>query len=375
MQTISSSQRSRKPAERRRNPRVTPDPFLVIRLASGNTGVVLDVSHDGLGFLASAPVQETHAVHFEISGRAIPASAAAGQLMWKDTDGKRAGLQFTELPQELRALIRGCLPLAELPVAPEKKQKEPSPLSLAAEKPGRAVSEFPAKRLALVANTVTVLLACLIAWGIWHSLNPQWTLGSLAQGKQNTAGFLSLLRTAHGRIHLPARAKTTEPVSVEPTRPFARPVDIEGPLPIPAEVPFPHNPLAQGNSVPLQAAASPKSVHAAADEPAGRVPVTVEKQTAPSPSEDAGQTALALARGLLQKDADPENQAKAAQLLWQAVEKGNVPAEVELANLYLVGQGVAKSCSQARVLLTAAQVRKSTPAAKKLDHFSQYGCE
>ncbi len=50
----------------------------------------------------------------------------------------------------------------------------------------------------------------------------------------------------------------------------------------------------------------------------------------------------------------PADTATAAQLLWVSIEKGNTNAEVELAGLYARGEGVQKSCEQARILLTAA---------------------
>jgi hypothetical protein len=57
------------------------------------------------------------------------------------------------------------------------------------------------------------------------------------------------------------------------------------------------------------------------------------------------------------------------------VAKGNLAAEMELAEVYLAGQGAAKSCSQARVLLNAAVSRKSELARQKLANLGAYGCE
>jgi TPR repeat protein len=184
------------------------------------------------------------------------------------------------------------------------------------------------------------------------------------------ARFVSSLRPAYWRTHSPRAHENTTAVSRERSTNAAAHA-LAG---IPFPLPFP----AERNSTFLIAVANGSSFKYAAPVlavPPRPAPAQAEKPVAPSVPEDAGQTALAQARELLQKDADPEQQAKAAQLLWQAVEKGNVPAEVELANLYLLGQGVAKSCGQARVLLSAAQLRKSTTAGKKLDDFPQYGCE
>jgi hypothetical protein len=370
METISIPASLRKSQERRRTLRVTPDPFLVIRLSSGNSGVVLDVSRDGLGFLACSPLEETGTLRFEIAGRTTAASAAAGQLMWKDVTGKRAGVRFTQLPEDLRALLGRYLPSQEIPVALRKERKTAVAPILAFEEPVRSGPGLHSKGLAFAANAVTALLACFIALGIWYSVNRPAAGAGTAKGTLGVARFVSFLRPAYWRTRFSHAHENTSAVSIERSKNAAA----SAPTNSPFSLPFP----AERNATPLIAVANETSFQSAA--PVLAVPprtgaVQAEKPVAPAVPEDAGQTALAQARKLLHQDADPEQQAKAAQLLWQAVEKGNVPAEVELANLYLLGHGVAKSCGQARVLLTSAQLRKSATAAKTLDDFPQYGCE
>ena len=370
METISIPASLRKPQERRRTLRVTPDPFLVIRLSSGNSGVVLDVSRDGLGFLASAPVEETETLRFEISGRTTAASAAAGRLMWKDVTGKRAGVRFTQLPEDLRALLGRYLPSQEVPVTLRKERKTAGAPILAFEQPVRSGPRFHAKRLAFAVNAVTSLLACCIALGIWYSVNRPAGGGGTAKGTPGVARFVSLLRSVYWRTPFSHAHGNTAAVSGE------RPKNTVAP--VPANIPFPLPFPAARNSTPLITAASGPPFQSAAPVAAELPrpePAQAGRPVALSVPADAGEAALAQARELLHKNADPAQQAKGAQLLWQAVEKGSVPAEVELANLYLLGQGVAKSCGQARVLLTSAQLRKSAAAAKKLDDFPQYGCE
>jgi TPR repeat protein len=64
----------------------------------------------------------------------------------------------------------------------------------------------------------------------------------------------------------------------------------------------------------------------------------------------------------------------AIQLLWAAVEKGNVGAEIDLAELFRTGRGVAKNCDQARILLSAAARKGSAEARKRLEAFQREGC-
>jgi len=57
------------------------------------------------------------------------------------------------------------------------------------------------------------------------------------------------------------------------------------------------------------------------------------------------------------------------------VQKGNINAEVALADLYRKGKGVEKNCSQARILLSAAAQKGSVEARMYLGEFTREGCE
>ena len=52
--------------------------------------------------------------------------------------------------------------------------------------------------------------------------------------------------------------------------------------------------------------------------------------------------------------------------LWKSVQRGNANAEVQLAKLYLAGNGVAKNCEQAHLLLLAASKKRSNAASNLL---------
>jgi len=64
----------------------------------------------------------------------------------------------------------------------------------------------------------------------------------------------------------------------------------------------------------------------------------------------------------------------AAKLLWNAVRKQNTTAAVLLSNLYLRGDGVPRSCDQARILLVAAAKRGAPEAAQQLRNLEVQGC-
>ncbi len=67
--------------------------------------------------------------------------------------------------------------------------------------------------------------------------------------------------------------------------------------------------------------------------------------------------------------------AEAAQWLWKAVAKRNVEAASLLSDLYLKGDGVPKSCEQARILLDTAARKGVAKAAEQLRHLQAYGCQ
>jgi hypothetical protein len=93
------------------------------------------------------------------------------------------------------------------------------------------------------------------------------------------------------------------------------------------------------------------------------------------PSSESGQTEYLQAVQILRSKKSREDQADAARLLWIAVEKGNSNAEVALAELYRLGQGVGQNCDQARVLLTAAARKGNPEGVRHLQLFEQAGCE
>jgi hypothetical protein len=66
---------------------------------------------------------------------------------------------------------------------------------------------------------------------------------------------------------------------------------------------------------------------------------------------------------------------EAARWLWKAVSKKSPAAMIALSDLYLRGDGVPKSCDQARLLLDAAARKGVTAAAERLRHLQAFGCE
>jgi hypothetical protein len=69
-----------------------------------------------------------------------------------------------------------------------------------------------------------------------------------------------------------------------------------------------------------------------------------------------------------------QDRAEAAKWLWRSVAKQNSRAAVMLSDLYLQGNGVAKSCDQARLLLDSAARKGAAGASERLRNLPAFGC-
>ena len=81
----------------------------------------------------------------------------------------------------------------------------------------------------------------------------------------------------------------------------------------------------------------------------------------PKPSTKPQPGQQELAKAMQASDA-----AATAAWLWKATSRGNPDAPVRLADMYIKGNGVPKSCEQALVLLRAAAMKENAPARNRL---------
>jgi TPR repeat protein len=68
----------------------------------------------------------------------------------------------------------------------------------------------------------------------------------------------------------------------------------------------------------------------------------------------------------MNKAKDASDAAATAAWLWKATAKGNPEAPVQLANMYIQGNGVPRSCEQAVVLLKTAGAKQNAGARNRL---------
>ena len=382
----------------RQSPRKVADRILCIQMEPNNEAIVLDVSDGGLGFRALSPVTRSGTICFSFSenGHRIETS---GQLVWTDSTKKTGGLSFASLPRANRERIRkwvdqagtskstGAASESAIPASirspfssasPERASAAPTPFfpapgmsSPPPELPGFALFEDDAQRAREIwdretsfANSGAKFFSGFLVGAIISSILMAIVL--FVYGNQ-TNDLLTAWRTRVGVSSAPQSAAAAPPSAADPA---------------------PAIPSVLPPSTGEEAAATPTPLPSSAEDSNTDIPIA---KTAPEPSHagdrvtpvpvrsvpktaDPGDDDLALAQPYLRNKSGPAGNAVAVRLLWAAVEKGNVKAEITLADLYSHGDGVAKSCDQARVLLRAAAEKGSSEASQELATMIRTGC-
>jgi PilZ domain len=251
--------------------------------------------------------------------------------------------------------------------------------------------EWRGRGHAVTVSLTVVLFLVIVAVGFFYFGNRRWAgellirLGESISGEQSRT---SVQTPAEAAVSAGAEAPTT--TTVLPTTPSGVP-DSSGSAA--------QSPEASGEQPPASAAEQSDS---GVDEPhtlagasgtdadttapgskARPSPAQAEAKNIPESTRPSGETPvggdngemeLARAHRYLQGTGGQDS-AVATQLLWVAVGKGNSQAELELADLYLRGEGaVSKNCEQARILLMAAQNNNNPEAGERLAHLGDYGC-
>jgi len=221
------------------------------------------------------------------------------------------------------------------------------------------------------------------AWKVVVVLGLLMMLGALAYFR------LEILRPLRSAISPTAPQTSTQPQSAAPSAqaPAPEPIPEEpaantaathpnAAVPAPkAAVPAPNTsvpaPKAKASGQANRAASAP-AVSQRGDLGAGKIQSVGAAENPPAAPAagapqsvaefDTGAGELSLAEKLLSGSGGARNSAAAASLLWKAVGKQNTTAILLLSDLYATGDGVPKSCDQARLLLDAA-LRKGTPGA------------
>ena len=134
-------------------------------------------------------------------------------------------------------------------------------------------------------------------------------------------------------------------------------------------------PAAKSNAVAgSEAPPLPEPAHAVDTRPEAPHRALEPAQPDSTSSGGNGSAELTEAESFLNGKKGAHDSAAAARLLWRAVAKENGAATLLLSDLYLMGDGVPKSCDQARLLLTAAARKHVPQATEKLTSLLRSGC-
>jgi PilZ domain len=401
------------------------DGALSIEIEPKNKAIVLNISDGGLGFRALNPVAQTGTIRFSFLDNGKPVEASA-DLVWTDGSQKTGGLSFASTPVEIRERFQNWAnhgrqlprkaaasetavqaqappPMERAPVDREA-YRPPAPQVNAAPTPpppppapvfSPAVAPVPPTnpRLAMLEASVQ-----RPDYGWYQETtypNPsssRFFSGFLTGIFLSIAAVLFVLYSDSARelrTQLAARIGLSSAPAASPQESQPAPDPAAAPPAPPSGSPA-AAPAAPPETPALPAPSSSAAASAAAGEPnpVSAAPVTTAASERPHGSDHAstalvstapkipepGAEELARAERYLSERPGPSGAAAAAPYLWDAVKQGNIEAEITLAELYSRGEGVGKSCDQARVLLRAAAHKGSVVASDELAQIIRNGC-
>ena len=344
--------------ERRQSPRTILSQLIYFDMGAENGGLVKDIGSGGLGLRLAVPMIPTENISFSLMVDASRLRGAA-EIAWMDKTRKSCGLRFTSVTPALRrqpTRWRGSPP-ATVEATP-------------------AIPQETAHASAQPSFTAAPVTRNTFLTDDWMQPEERGSAGRFrAFGGGIVIGLL-LAAIAVGAVsylqstsvlHTPSTAQgpAAPPAAVAPEASSGRPVPGASPTPPPAaaeSLPRRQNPI----NAPIGGAVRTSHSH----EPPPSQPAP--SGTVAAHAAEGGKSELDEARGYL--GATPRNSRTAATLLWGAVSAGNSTAETLLADLYLRGDGVAKSCEQGRVLLTAAAEKGNADAQHQLSNLLRTGC-
>jgi hypothetical protein len=377
----------------RQSTRKVADRILCIQMEANKDAIVLNISDGGLGFFALSPVTNLGTIYFSYleNGQRIQAS---GEIVWTDSTKKTGGLSFASLPRGNRERILNWVNQAGTPkttrATPQGAIPTPSesPLSFGmplpqSETPGFALFEDTAQQARYnwdwetgQPNSGTKFFSGFLTGGLVSGI--LLTILFFLYGGQSSA-LLNDLKARVGVSPVPQSATAGQSTTAAPPATAIQPLTASPSPQVPSGLPSSANVETPPTSAPLTASSEvSKTNDATAKNSTDPLPASEEVKPAPAASTPKvsapGEEDLALAQPYLNNKSGPAGNAVAVRLLWSAVEKGNVQAEITLANLYSHGNGVKKSCDQARVLLRAAARKGSSEASQELAEIIRTGC-
>jgi len=382
--------------ERRCVQRKRPAGISYFEFEAGSGGIVLDASEKGLGFQAADAVQQLGPGRIWISPRPGERIELAGDVVWTDMSRKTGGLRFLETGADSSRKIRNWLGSQESE-APRLSQEFPLPVR-ATQALGdlrhetrhntnpHPAATARAKTEADVQPSVELHpipgLPSLFTSSVpWQPQDPASSGGRIAY--RVATGFLIVVFAVAGVVLFDMfRPKVGESlIRLGEKISGSRKLQPQNPSPLPrsAPVPVPATPINEGKSEASQAETKPKGVQNDATGDSEQ-PLDSSSQLDSQGSNSAIPRVTptqneASERSLYHRSPmSPIGRSVEATRLWSAVASGDSAAEVDLAQLYMKGEGVPRNCEQAKVLLRAAAKNGNGEARQELKKLQTRGC-
>jgi hypothetical protein len=376
--------------------RKRPQQLLYLELGRDNGCLILNLSENGCGFQALSPVTLGRTrFAFQISGGQRIAGDA--EVHWVDEPGIMGGLQFLDPQAGVREQIRMWVNDTNAPeepgeVAPKQTRQNSWPhsservmgepeMSL----PSGHMSTVPPLTLEEVRARFPLLRGDDLygasrsrSGAMWRGITMLATVVAACAllrvyQPEVATTLISLGETVTGRPKAPTIApESKSPELVNSTRPQVNGtpekaeaetvLNRESEIP-PSEVPDLAKPDALRNAERTGSVHEQQAVwhDLGAKNPSGRTGGTVSAKR---------RTRAGVP--YIQKAESPANESVAS--LWEGVRGGSVSAELALADRFIWGQGVAKNCDQASVLLRAAANKGDRKARLRLYQLDSGGC-
>lgn len=383
--------------ERRCVQRKRPSGISYFEFEAGSGGIVLDASEMGLGFQAADAVHQLGPSRIWISPRPEERIELAGDVVWTDASKKTGGLRFIETSADSSKKIRNWLGATGELEASRLSQESPLPAwatqALGELRPDiRHDANLP--RSAVVPQTKNQLeerpaelhpipgLPSLFTSSVpWQPQDSATSDGRVAY--RIATGFLILVLVVAGvvlfdmfrpkvgesLIHLGEKINgSANPQPQNSSRPPSLAQASEQPTLASEAKPG----AVETKAKPVEAQRETQGDSALAVEASKQVDTQTSDMSIPGAAQA---TKEALNRSAA-REASSSGQDRSAEAtrLWSAVGSGDTSAEVDLARLYLKGEGVPRNCEQARVLLRAAAKDGSAEARQQLKKLRTKGC-
>jgi len=374
--------------ERRSLQRETPEKLSYIQFEPEGGGIVLNASEQGLAFHAANAVSQPGPIRLSISPNPTQRLELGAEIAWMDDAKKFGGLRFTEVTAEAKNGIRQWLAETAESVTPDTNPAgasyapkdgidlRPVAWKSTPNRP-RIVSSLDDARRPLATHAPVSAprfsnmppTARLSAPFSQRSQTPS-SLAPLVRGVAQGILFFALVFAAFlflGNVRQGVGSSLIR-FGEKLKSDSDAPREASSSLHIQTSDPSPGS----GNPPPVPDLTREASSTETPDE--SRPASSAASATEAGNPTDTRKTDLPVSRLHFPDTHSRSDRSALAQQLWSAVEAGDSSAEAALAQLYLTGDGVPRSCEQARVLLRAASKKGNTAAGQQLRKLNNSAC-